>query len=44
MVVHLLGKQNIAFCKHRNCGLLSPDSTSKQNEGILNLSKPFLIY
>ena len=32
MVVNLLGKQNIAFCKHRDGEPLSPDSTSKQNE------------
>ena len=41
MVVHLLGKQNIAVPGHRDGGPLSPDSTSKQNEGnfkaILNL-------
>ena len=33
MVVHLLGKQNIAFRGHRDSAPLSPDCTSKRNEG-----------
>ena len=41
MIVHLLGKQNIAFCRHRDGKLVSSDSTSKQNKSnfkaILNL-------
>ena len=38
--MHLLGKQNIAFRGHHDGGPLSPDTTSKQNEGNF---KPFLI-
>ena len=33
MIVQLLGKQNIVFCGHHECGSFSPDPASKQNKG-----------